>query len=287
MSRKVLLALLLFWAGNAALAAFQVTDDRGVTQTFDAPPRRIVSLLPSLTESVCELGGCDKLVGVDRYSNFPDAVRALAQVGGGVSPNLEAIVALRPDVVLSAKSSRALDRLEALGIKVVALEPRTLGDVRRVLSTVATLLQSGAAEAVWRRIDAGVDAAAQALPPASGRLRVYFEVSPGPYAAGTSSFIGEVLQRLGVQNIVGPELGPFPRLNPEYVVRANPGLILVSQRNAVGLSQRPEWQRLRALQNGRVCIFDERQTDILVRPGPRIAEAARLLADCIGSKGRL
>ena len=82
---------------------------------------------------MCELGQCQRLVGVDRYSNFPASVRRLPQVGGGLDPNIEAIVALKPDVVLLATSSRAGERLEALGIKVVALEPKSHADVQRVL----------------------------------------------------------------------------------------------------------------------------------------------------------
>ena len=81
-------------------AALQLTDDRGVTVDLPRSPQRVVSLLPSLTETVCALGECRRLVGVDRYSNFPAEVRGLPQVGGGIDPSIEAVVALRPDVVL-------------------------------------------------------------------------------------------------------------------------------------------------------------------------------------------
>lgn len=267
-------------------AALQLTDDRGVTVTLERTPQRIVSLLPSLTETVCELGACARLVGVDRYSNHPAAVRGLPQVGGGIDPNIEAVVALRPDVVLMATSSRGAQRFEALGLKVVALEPRTAADVQRVMGKLGQLLEVPDAQRVWRAIDAGVAAAAQSLPPGARNNRVYFEVSRGPYAAGTASFIGEMLQRLGVRNIVGPELGPFPKINPEFVVRADPDVILIGQRNAQGLEQRPGWSGMRALREDRICVFDEAQSDVLVRPGPRMAEAARLLARCIAAKGR-
>lgn len=282
---RVALALALV-AALQAHAAVQVTDDRGVSVTLAEPPRRIVSLLPSLTESVCELGACERLVGVDRYSNHPVTVRGLPQVGGGVDPNIEAVVALRPDVVLMATSSRGAQRLEALGVKVVALEPRTISDVQRVIGTLGRLLGVRDPQRVWRSIEAGVAEAARTLPAGAGRNRVYFEVSRGPYAAGTGSFIGETLQRLGVQNIVGPELGPFPRINPEFVVRADPDVILIGERNRAGLEQRPGWSGMRALREGRICVFDEAQSDVLVRPGPRMAEAARLLADCVAAKGR-
>ncbi len=276
--------ILLCCAALGSAHALQVTDDRGVTVTFALTPQRIVSVLPSLTESVCELGECSRLVGVDRYSNYPALVRGLPQVGGGIDPNIEAIVALRPDAVLMATSSRGVQRLEALGLKVVALEPRSAVDVQRVLGKIGQLLEVRDAQRIWRVIDAGVSAAAQSLPPAVKNTRVYFEVNRGPYAAGTTSFIGETLLRLGVQNIIPPELGPFPKINPEYVVRANPDLIMIGARDAQGLAQRPGWAGIRALRESRLCVFTAEESDVLVRPGPRMAEAARIMAKCIADK---
>ena len=272
--------------------AFQLTDERGVISTFAQPPQRIVSLLPSLTESICALGQCQRLVGVDRYSNFPVAVQRLPTVGGGLDPNIEGIVALRPDVVLLATSSRAASRLESLGIKVVALEPKSHDDVRRVLQGLGLLLGQpdtpggeSAAMQLWREIDAGVLAAAQSLSPGARNTRVYFEVGRGPYAAGESSFIGQTLSRLGVKNIVSASLGPFPLLNPEFVVRANPDLIMITGRSPSSLSY-PGWAGIRAIREQRLCSFNEKEGDVLVRPGPRMAEAARLMATCLESKTR-
>jgi len=282
--RRLLAVLALCCALPAA--ALQFTDDRGASVTLARSPQRIVSLLPSLTETVCELGACGRLVGVDRYSNFPASVRALPQVGGGIDPNIEAIVALRPDVVLMARSARGAERLESLGLKVLALEPQTADDARRVLLTLGQLLEVPDALRVWRDIDAGVTAAAQSLPPAVRNARVYFEVGRGPYAAGPRSFLGELLQRLGMRNIVAPELGPFPLLNPEFVVRADPDLVMMGARDAPDLRQRPGWAGLRAVREGRICVFSPDEADVLVRPGPRMAEAARLLARCIAAKGK-
>ncbi|MDP1998611.1 MAG: helical backbone metal receptor [Rhodoferax sp.] len=271
------------WSAGA-VQALQVTDDRGVVITFDQPPQRIVSLLPSLTETVCELGQCARLVGVDRYSNFPASLNAVPKVGGGLDPNIEAIVALKPDVVLMATSSRAGERLRTLGLRVVALEPKTHADVQRVMLKLGQVLGVADAQKVWRAIDAGVSAAAQSLPASVKSTRVYFEVNQGPYGASESSFIGETLTRLGAQNILSATLGPFPKLNPEYIVRANPDLIMVGARSADGMAQRPGWGGLRALQDQRVCIFPTVQSDVLVRPGPRMAEGARLMAQCLVDK---
>ncbi len=269
---------------SCAAQALQVTDDRGVVVQFDKPPQRIISLLPSLTETVCELGQCARLVGVDRYSNFPASLRNLPQVGGGLDPNIEAIVALRPDVVLMATSSRASERLRALGLKVVALEPKTYADVQRVMLKLGQVLGVADAQKIWRAIDAGVSAAAQSLPASVKTTRVYFEVNQGPYGAGELSFIGETLTRLGVKNILPAKLGPFPKLNPEYIVRANPDLIMVGQSSADGLALRPGWHSVRAVREQRVCVFPTEQANVLVRPGPRMAEGARLMAQCLLEK---
>ena len=276
---------LMFVAALPARAVI-VTDERGVAVDFPQPPQRIVALLPSLTESVCALGACSRLVGVDRYSNSPELVRALPQVGGGLDPNVEAIVALKPDVVLLAKSSRVTQRLEQLGLKVLVLEPKNHTGVQRVLDALGQMLGADDAQRVWRAIDSSVSAAAQSLPPEARRTRVYFEIDSTPYAAGESSFIGETLTRLGVQNIVPAALGPFPKLNPEYVVRANPDLIMVGERSAQGLEQRPGWSLIRAVRDGHICRFTAAQSDVLVRPGPRMGEAARLMAQCIANQSK-
>jgi iron complex transport system substrate-binding protein len=113
---------------------------------------------------------------------------------------------------------------------------------------------------------------------------VYFEVSRGPYAAGESSFIGETLTRLGVRNVVPAALGPFPRLNPEYVVRADPDVIMIGNRSMQAMVPYPGWNNLRAIRQQRICVFGPNDSDVVVRPGPRMAEAARLMAQCLADK---
>lgn len=261
--------------------AYQVTDDRGVEVSLDKPPQRIVSLLPSLTETVCALGQCDRLVGVDRYSNYPDRVRQMPVVGGGLDPNIEAIVALKPDLVLMATSAQAGARLQSLGLKVMALEPKTHADVKRVLETLGQVLGVSDARRVWQSIEAAMQVAEKSLPERFKSTRVYFEVNRAPYAAGAASFIGETLTWLGVKNIVPASMGPFPLINPEFVVRANPDVIMVGDVNFSSMDGRPGWAGIRAITNRQVCVFTPAQSDMLVRPGPRMADGARLMAQCL------
>lgn len=281
--RWLLLLCVVFVGCCVSMAghALEITDDRGKRVSLPGPPARIVSVLPSLTETVCQLGQCQRLVGVDRYSNHPPSVRRLPKVGGGIDPNIEAIVALRPDVVLLATSSPAAERLESLGLTVLALEPKRYADVQRMLLQLGMLLGVDGAPDLWREIEAGVDAVARSLPATVRGQRIYFEVNNAPYAAGEASFIGETLQRLGLRNIVPAALGPFPKLNPEFVVRADPDLIMVGDANYADMARRPGWAGMRAIAAQRICVFDPAQSDIMVRPGPRMAEAARAMAQCL------
>ena len=267
-----------------SVGAVQVTDDLGVTVDFPSPPRRIVSLLPALTEVVCALGECQRLVGVDRYSNHPDRVRQVPQVGGGLDPNVEAIVALKPDLVLMATSAQMSGQLRSLGIHVLAMEPKRHADVKRSLVVMGQVLGVKTALNVWREIEAGLRAVARSLPPRVRGIRVYFEVNNTPIAAGEASFIGETLALLGARNIVSAEWGPFPSINPEFVVRADPDVIMVGDILYTGVDDRPGWAGIRAVRRQHVCVFTPGQSDALVRPGPRIAEGARLMAGCLIGK---
>lgn len=283
---RLAVALWACWVGVALAAPYVVTDERGERVRFDAPPQRVVSLLPSLTETVCALGACARLVGVDRYSNWPLSVRELPQLGGGIDPHVEAIVRLKPDVVLLAQSSRVAQRLQSLGLKVLALEPKSHADMQRVLRQIGQVLGLPEADSskVWLGITQGVAQAAAAVPAHARQARVYIEVSRGPFAASAASFIGETLAQLGAQNIVPAALGPFPKLNPEFVVRANPDLIMIANRSMQADFNYPGWQAIRAVREQRVCVFSSDEADIVVRPGPRMAEAAQIMARCLADK---
>jgi iron complex transport system substrate-binding protein len=267
---------------SALAAPVHVVDDRGRSVEIARPPQRIVSLLPSLTETVCALRACDRLVGVDRFSNWPAQIAALPRLGGLEDAQVERIVALKPDLVLVAESARVVDRLEALGLTVLALQPTDFAGTHRMLETVAGALgKPGEGEALWQRLQARVDAAAAQVSPAWRARRVYVEVASTPYAAGTGSFVGELLVRLGLGNIVPASLGPFPQLNPEFVVRAQPDLVIASGSALVEMSRRPGWSALRALAARRQCGFAPDRMDLLVRAGPRLGDAAEAIVQCL------
>ncbi|MEW5880168.1 MAG: helical backbone metal receptor [Pseudomonadota bacterium] len=282
---RLLLALLVLLP-PAASARITVTDDRGATFAFAAPPARIVALLPSLTETVCALGACEKLVGVDRFSNWPAQVGALPRLGGIDDVPIEALLRLQPDVVLASVSHRMLDRLQALGVAVLALRSETHADVRRTFERVAALIGEPArADAAWAGVQARLARSAARVPPSWHGARVYVEIGGG-WAAGAGSFIGETLAALGLANAVDAALGPFPKLNPEHAVRVRPDLFIASAREAAQLANRPGWHAIPALAAGRICAFEQARWELLVRPGPRLAEAAEAIADCLAALPR-
>ncbi|MDE2298872.1 MAG: ABC transporter substrate-binding protein, partial [Burkholderiales bacterium] len=130
-----------------------------------------------------------------------------------------------------------------------------------------------------------VRAAAARVPAALRGRRVYFEVDATPYAAGAGSFIGELLARMGLANAVPAALGPFPKLNPEYVVHLQPDVVMASAQDLATMPGRPGWGALNALRDGRTCGYTSAQFELLTRSGPRLGEAASMLADCLVSIG--
>lgn len=281
--RACVLALWSCWAALCHGAGVEVVDDAGSRVHLSAPPRRVVSLLPSLTETWCALGACDRLVATDRWSNWPEQVRRLPKLGGLDDVQIEGIVAMRPDLVLVAPSSRVTARLRVLGLTVAELDAQDLAGARRVMDKLARL--SGASPDVavraWQAMDQEIGAAQASLPAAARGLRVYVEVGSSPYAASESSFIGQLLTRLGARNVVPASLGPFPKLNPEFVVKAQPDVILISREDVSSLAARPGWASLRAVRTHRVCPIEHAEYDVLARPGPRMGQAARMLAQCL------
>jgi iron complex transport system substrate-binding protein len=197
-------------------------------------------------------------------------------------PQLENIVKLKPDLVLLSSASRLADRLRALGLVVAELDTTDLPGVERVMVQVARLLgQPQQAGIRWQVLQRKIQQAALQVPAAQHGARVYLEVSRTPHAAGEASYVGQLLLRLGARNVVPASLGPFPQLNPEFVVRADPDVVIVTADDAVHLRARPGWLGMRAVRQGRICALQAAQMDVLARPGPRLGEAAAVLAACL------
>lgn len=283
---KVSAPLTALWLtlASAALAApypLSVTDDLGVTVTLEREPERVVTMIPSHTETLCALDACDKLVGVDEFSNYPPEIDDLPRLGGAFSPNVEAILALEPDLVVTDEYSDLATALRNAGVTVYAGTAQTFDEAFEKFEVLGQLVNRELEAALLvERVRGEIGAIAEqteALPLVS----VYYEIDPTPFSAGPTSFIGALLARAGGENIVTEDLGDFPQLDPEYVIAADPEVIIVSVEDAAGLVERPGWAGISAVQEGRVVTTDAVTRDVISRPGPRMVEAVRFFAQAL------
>ncbi|GGL80122.1 ABC transporter substrate-binding protein [Deinococcus aerolatus] len=274
----VLSTLALLSTAAATAYPLTVTDDLGRRVTLRSEPRRIVAMLPSHTETLVAIGAGSKLVATDIFSNHPKAVTdRLPKVGSGYQPDLEAIVALKPDLVLADEStgSRLTEKLAAAGLTVYGGTAQTYNEVFEKIAVLGKLTnhETGALNLIIRmRTELNTLQASVANLP---KVSTYYEIDPTPYSVGPNSFIGALLSRAGGQTIVPAALGDFPKLDPELIVRANPQVMVgLTLAEAAG---RPGWVGLQAVQRGKVFQPTPEANDAISRPGPRLPDALRAL----------
>ena len=280
-----LLPVLLLSAASIATATtypLTLTDDLGRKVTLQAEPRRVVSVLPSTTETLCALGLCERLVGVDDYSDFPALVTKLPKVGGLYNPNIEAMVALKPDLVVVSKYGKLADSLAAAGINVLAINPETYDEVfSKTLMLGKVMNREAQAKNLVIQMRRDIAKIEILTKNAVRKPTAYYEVDPTPYTVGPNSFIGVLLAKAGAVNIIPASLGDFPKISPELVVQQNPQLIL-----GVDLATartRPGWAGIAAVKSGRVTAITPGSAldNLLTRPGPRLPLALAALAKIV------
>ncbi|MFC3832220.1 MULTISPECIES: ABC transporter substrate-binding protein [Deinococcus] len=269
-------------AGSAAATTYPLTltDDLNRRVTVKAEPRRIVSLLPSTSETLCALNLCERLVGVDQYSDYPAQVKNVAKMGDLYTPNIEAIVAAKPDLVLVSKYGKVSETLTQAGITVFALNPETYDEVFSKLLTLGRVVnREAAAKALVTTMARDIAKTEVLTRAAVNKPTAYFEIDPTPYSIGPKSFMGVLLTKAGARNIIPESMGDFPKVDPEFIVKANPQLMLGVDRKTA--AARPGWSGLNAVKSGRVIALPVELSSSLSRPGPRLPAALRSLARLI------
>lgn len=277
---------------SAGGAAFPVTvvDDDGVRVTIDALPQRIVTFAPSMTETLFALGLGQRIVGVSGpYDDFPPAAADLPEVGGagdfGVDPNLEAVVALEPDLFLTiAGGDTWKQRLRDLGVTVVTLDATDLDDLLGDIRTLGEV--TGATEAATALVDGMAGDIARIEAQVAGRARAscFFEVFYPPLvAAGPGTFVDDLLRRAGCDPVTADALSAYPEWSVEDLVAAPPDVYLLSSDagvDAASVGQRPGFASIPAIAAGRVVIVD---ADLVTRPGPRVVDGLQALVDALAT----
>ncbi len=267
-----------------ATPKLEVTDEAGRRVNVPQPVRRIVSLAPSLTETVYALGAQERLVGVTDYCDYPPEAQMKPKVGGTINPNLEQVVALRPDLVLATRAlnrRETVEALEHLGIAAYATDPRSVQGVLVSTARLAEVIGAGErGEALAANLRARLAELKRLL---SGRpaRRVLFVVWSDPLVSiGRGTFLADALRWAGAESVVDSSQD-WPRLALEEVVHLQPEYLVFAsshseevERDFEALRERPGWRNLEAVRQRRMAVI----SDAVNRPSPRLVDAIEQLA---------
>ena len=269
-------------------SAILLTDGLGREVKLDSPAQRVVSLAPSNTEILFAVGAGSQVVGRDEFSDHPEEAKSIESIGGSMGEySAEAIVALKPDLVLAAEinNPELVKQLEDLGLTVYYLSnPTTLEEMYQNLEIAAQLTgHEQEAGALIESLKARVAAVDEKIMPLSARPSVFYEIDASdpnkPYTYGPNTFGDLLIARAGGYNIGGALTDPYPQMSLEQVVADNPSIIILGDSmwgvTAESVKARPGWEALDAVQNGRIHPFDD---NLISRPGPRLVDGLEQLA---------
>ena len=272
--------------GGLPAGAFTTRDMLGRDVTLAAPPRRIVSLVPSVTEILFALNAESLLVGVTDFCDFPPKARHRPRVGGMVAPSLESIVALRPDLVIATNEWTREDtftQLSRVGIPVYLVAAHHVGDATALMRRLGTLTgREKTAEPLVAGLEQRIEAVKKAVLPL-GRPSVLYVLWPEPLIVpGREAIVTELIQLAGGRSLTADDADAWPRYSLEAAVAKSPEVILLANHGAgTGPVATEKWQRLASLpavKAGRLLSIDG---DLMHRYGPRLVDGLEQLARAI------
>jgi iron complex transport system substrate-binding protein len=264
----------------SARGAVVATDDTGVSVALRAPAQRIVSLAPHATELLFAAGAGARVIGVSATSDWPPAAQALPRVGDARAIDLERIVALRPDLIVTWPYTAPGDvaRLRTLGIAVFTTDPKTIDGIAEDLERLGRLTGTGAAT---KAAAASLRARLAARRRASVGLRkltVFYEIWPSPlYTIGGAHLISQAIAVCGGTNVFARLALPAPTVSVEAVLAAKPDVIVAASDDALRPDWLDAWRRwpsLPAVAHGNLLVVDG---NLLHRPGPRFLDGVDVL----------
>ncbi len=258
------------------------------TVSLDAAATKIVSISPTHTEMLFAIGAGDQLIAVDDQSNFPAGASAVASDLSGYTPNVEAIAAYEPDLVVMADDfNNLIPQLEDVGITVWSgPAATTLDDVYTQMEQLGVLTgHVGDAAEVAGQMQTDLDAIIAEVPESEVPLTYYHELDNTLFSVTSDSFIGQLYSLAGLQNIAD-DADPgnaYPQLNAEYVITSDPQLIFLADVKCCGesiasVSARDGWAEISAVKNNHVIELDD---DIASRWGPRVVDYMRTIVDAV------
>ncbi|MEA3414790.1 MAG: cobalamin-binding protein [Thermodesulfobacteriota bacterium] len=264
-----------------------VTDQLGRSVALSDNPQRVVSLAPSITEIIYELGQEHRLSGVTRFSDFPPEAAKLPKVGSFVQLDLERIVALKPDLCLSTKDGNpraVVERLESLQIPVYVVNPRDMDSMMKTVVEIGVLLNADQkAKTLAQKMRSRIQKVERLVAKASNRPRVFYQVGIFPIvSAGSNTFIHELILLAGGENLAAG-LTAYPRFSREQVLALSPEVFIISSmaKGEVFERVKKEWSRwtdIPAVRNQQIFLVDSNLFD---RPTPRLLDGLKLLVRLI------
>lgn len=279
--------LTIFFAGLPDGYGQTLTDQLGRRVTAPDHPERIVALAPSITEIVFALGKGPVLKGVTRFSDYPEEARQLPLVGSYVQLDVEKIAALKPDLCIAVKDGNpkpAIDKLEAIGIPVFAVDPVDLETVMASVMEIGALLNAEEeARKIVNDMGARIGHVRERVDKAFHRPRIFFQIELSPIVSvGTQTFLHELIVRAGGINVAQGSV-PYPRFSREQVISLAPEIIIITRMARGGEFEAEKkawlkWPEIPAVKNNRILLVD---SDILDRATPRLVEGFELLARLI------
>ena len=279
--RLYLLFGVLFLVSTACRAGVSVVDDLHRTVTLPSSAQRVVSLAPSITETLFAIGAGDQVVGVTDYCNYPEEAKQKPRVGGVVNPNLETILSMNPDLIILSMEGNVredFNKLVSFGVPVFVTNPRSLEGIYKSITDIGALC-GRASQAGQLVDDMQLRENAITARRVSYKPRALFLVSLQPLiVVGSGSFLAELLELAGAFNCAGSSYSSYPTYSRESVLAENPEILLVTSDIVTDLSGLvalyPEWKQIDAVRTGNVFRID---ADMVSRPGPRAIEALETL----------
>ena len=264
-----------------APSPMSVRDDAGRVVTLAAPPERIVSAAPSTTELAFAVGLGDKVVAVDKFSNYPPEAASRTSIGSYIDPDLETILGADPDLVLvtDVHLAELVPALDKQGVPTLVLSAK---NIEGVLLNLLVLGRVAGDEAKADQVVADLRtriAAVETRVAGSDPVSVFYELDPSLFTTGPGTFIDDLIRRAGGHNIAAAATEPYPQLSAEEVIAVDPAVILLADEAAgvtpQAVATRSGWAKLSAVTSGRIVVIDP---DIGSRPGPRVVDALELIA---------
>ena len=260
-------------------SSLRVVDDAGDTVALAAPARRVVSLIPAATEMLFAIGAGPLVVGRTQYCDYPPEASAVANLGDGIKPSIEAVLGQDPDLVVlyhSGQNAAVAGRLHELGIPALRLNTDLLSDVPRVARTLGTLTgHRHGADSVIAVFDTALAHATRPAPSIRPSVLLLVWEQP-PMTVGSGSFLSELVERAGGRNVFADVTSSSGVVSIEAVAARNPDLIYTTAQGPSTFARRPEWQAIPAVRARRFLRVTGSEFE---RPSPRAPAAIRRLAE--------